>query len=78
MKQAVEHYNLTVENERLVAGLSRANLFLEAVMDHLDTGALAVDAAGVIEAVNRPARDFLALEGDLRGKLLKQVLRATA
>ena len=76
MKQAVEHYNLTVENERLVAGLSRANLFLEAVMDHLDTGALAVDAAGVIEAVNRPVRDYLALEGDLRGKLLKQVLES--
>jgi len=74
MKQAVEHYNLTVENERLVAGLSRANLFLEAVMDHLDTGALAVDATGVIQAVNRPARDYLALEGDLRGKRLEQVL----
>jgi CheY-like chemotaxis protein len=74
MKQAVDHYNLTVENERLLAGLSRANLFLEGVMDHLDTGALAVDAAGVIQAVNRPARDYLALEGDLRGKLLKQVL----
>ena len=74
MKQAVEHYNLTVENERLVAGLSRANLFLEAVMDHLDTGALAVDASGVIQAVNRPARDYLALEGDLRGKRLEQVL----
>ncbi len=76
MKQAVEHYNLTVENERLVGSLSRANLFLEAVMDHLDTGALAVDAAGVIEAVNRPVRDYLALEGDLRGKLLKQVLES--
>jgi len=74
MKQAVEHYNLTVENERLVAGLSRANLFLEAVMDHLDTGALAVDASGVIQAVNRPARDYLALEGDLRGRRLEQVL----
>jgi CheY-like chemotaxis protein len=74
MKQAVEHYNLTVENERLVAKLSRANLFLEAVMDQLDTGALAVDATGAIEAVNRPARDYLALEGDLRGRPLDQVL----
>ena len=76
MKQAVEHYNLTVENERLVASLSRANQFLEAVMDHLDTGALAVDAAGMIQAVNRPVRDYLALEGDLRGKLLEQVLES--
>jgi CheY-like chemotaxis protein len=76
MKQAVDHYNLTVENERLLAGLSRANLYLEAVMDHLDTGAIALDAKGVIQAVNRPARDYLALEGDLRGKLLQQVLEA--
>ena len=74
MKQAVDHYNLTVENERLVADLSRANLFLEAVMDHLDTGALAVDASGAIQALNRPARDYLALEGDLRGRQLDQVL----
>jgi FixJ family two-component response regulator len=73
MKQAVEHYNLTVENERLVQKLTRANLFLEAVMDHLDTGALAVDGSAVIQAVNRPARDYLALEGDLRGKPLDQV-----
>ena len=74
MKQAVDHYNLTVENERLVADLSRANLFLEAVMDQLDTGALAVDASGAIQALNRPARDYLALEGDLRGRPLDQVL----
>jgi hypothetical protein len=74
MKQAVDHYELTVENERLVTDLRRANVFLEAVMDQLDTGALAVDAAGVIQAVNRPARDYLALAGDLRGRPLKDVL----
>ena len=55
--------------------LRRANVFLEAVMDHLDTGAIAVDAAGVIQAVNRPARDYLGLQaGDLRGRPLKDVL----
>ena len=74
MKQAVDHYELTVENERLVTDLRRANVFLEAVMDQLDTGALAVDAAGVIQAVNRPARHYLALAGDLRGRSLKDVL----
>ena len=74
MKQAADHYELTVENERLVTDLRRANVFLEAVMDQLDTGALAVDAAGVIQAVNRPARDYLALAGDLRGRPLKDVL----
>ncbi len=46
MKQAVDHYELTVENERLVVDLQAANIFLEAVMDHLDTGALAVAEGG--------------------------------
>ena len=68
MKQAVEHYQLTVENKRLLQDLQRANVFLAAVMDQLDTGALAVDAAGVIQALNRPVRDYLALEGDVRGQ----------
>jgi CheY-like chemotaxis protein len=74
MKQAVKHYELTVENERLVKDLKHANVYLEAVMDQLDTGALAVDADGVIQAANRPVRDYLALEGDLRGEPLKRVL----
>ncbi|MDJ0849005.1 MAG: response regulator [Myxococcota bacterium] len=76
MKQAVDHYGLTVENERLLTDLKHANVYLEAVMDQLDTGALAVDAAGVIQAVNRPVRDYLALEGDLRGRPLKTVLES--
>jgi CheY-like chemotaxis protein len=74
MKQAVDHYNLTVENERLLVDLRRANVFLGAVMDELDTGALAVDSTGVIRALNRPVRDYLALEGDVRGLALKEVL----
>ncbi len=74
MKQAVERYELSVENERLLANLKVANVFLEGVMDQLDTGALAVDTAGVIQAANRPVRDYLALEGDLRGAPLKEVL----
>jgi len=73
MKQAVEHYNLTVENERLVASLKHANAFLEAVMDHLDTGAIAVDSNGVIQAVNRPIREYLGLRGDLHGLLLEEM-----
>jgi CheY-like chemotaxis protein len=74
MKQAVEHHALTAENERLLARLKRANVFLEAVMDHLDTGALAVAADGTIQAVNRPVRDYLALEGELRGRRLDEVM----
>jgi CheY-like chemotaxis protein len=74
MKQAVERYALSVENEGLLVDLKLANVFLEGVMDQLDTGALAVDAAGVIQAANRPVRDYLALEGDLRGTPLEEVL----
>jgi CheY-like chemotaxis protein len=75
MKQAVDHYGLAVENERLLVDLKHANVFLEAVMDQLDTGALAVDADGVVQAANRPVRDYLALEGDLRGRQLSAVFR---
>jgi CheY-like chemotaxis protein len=73
MKQAVSHYELSVENERLLTDLKHANVYLEAVMDELDTGALAVDAEGVIQAANRPVRDYLALEGDPRGQALGEV-----
>jgi len=76
MKQAVEHYQLTVENERLMQDLRRANSFLEAVMDELDTGALAVDGAGVIRAANRTAREYLGLGGDPRGRSLKELLES--
>jgi CheY-like chemotaxis protein len=74
MKQAVDHYQLASENERLLTDLKHANVYLEAVMDQLDTGALAVDADGVIQAANRPVRDYLALEGDLRGQPLRELL----
>jgi CheY-like chemotaxis protein len=74
MKQAVEHYNLSVENERLLQDLHRAKVFLEAVMDELDTGALAVDATGAIQAANRPVRQVLGLEGDPMGRPLRSAL----
>ena len=74
MKQAVEHYQLTLENERLLESQKRANRFLEAVMDQLDTGAIAVDDQGVIQAMNRPVRAYLALDDDLRGRRLEDVL----
>ncbi len=74
MKQAVEHYELSVENDRLLRDLHRAKVFLESVMDELDTGALAVDAVGLIQAANRPVREALSLKGDPMGRPLKQVL----
>src|SRR2546427_5461569 len=74
MKQAVEHHKLAVENERLVGDLQRANRFLEAVIDELDSGAIALDPDGVIRAVNRPVREYFALEHDPRGRRLDELL----
>ena len=74
MKQAVDHHRLAIENERLLADLTRANSFLAAVMDQLDTGAIAVDAAGIVQAVNRPINEFFGLSDDLRGQPLATLL----
>jgi len=74
VRRAVDHYQLAVENERLVSDLRDSNLFLEAVMDRLDTGALAVDAHGIVRAANRPSRQYLGLGDDPRGRELKDVL----
>jgi len=74
VRRAVDHHALAVENERLMSDLRDANVILQAVMDQLDTGAIAVDAAGVVRAANRPAREWLGLERDPRGSELKEVL----
>jgi FixJ family two-component response regulator len=76
MKQAVDHHRLALENERLLADVTKANSFLGAVIDQLDTGAIAVDAAGVIQAVNRPVQEFLGLSEDVRGQPLAEHLEA--
>jgi FixJ family two-component response regulator len=77
VKRAVDHYHLAAENERLMTDLRDSNVFLEAVMDELDTGAIALDAAGVVRAANRPAREYLGLAGDPRGRLFKEMLGQT-
>lgn len=74
VRRAVEHHRLASENERLLGELRGANVFLQAVMDQLDTGAIAVDAAGVVRAANRPARDYLGLAEDPHGRPLLQLL----
>ncbi|MEE8581543.1 MAG: hypothetical protein V3T33_08130, partial [Myxococcota bacterium] len=76
VKQAVEHNLLSLENTRLVEDLRRSKIFLEAVMDRLDTGAIALDSTGVIQAANRPARNYLNLERDPRGLAIAEVLAA--
>ena len=74
MKQAVDHHQLSVENSRLLNDLQRANLFLAAVMDELDLGAIAVDAHDLVQAVNRPVKEYLSVEGDPRGATLDALL----
>jgi FixJ family two-component response regulator len=74
VRRAVDFHRLRVENEKLVSDLGRAKVFLEAVMDRLDTGALALDAHGVVQAANRSVLDYLGIENDPRGRPLKEVL----
>jgi FixJ family two-component response regulator len=74
VRRAVEHHELARENERLVEELKGANVFLQGVVDEFDTGALAVDAAGVVQAANRGAREYLGLSSDPRGSELLPVL----
>jgi CheY-like chemotaxis protein len=76
VRRAVDHHALAVENERLMSDLHDANVILEAIMDQLDTGAIAIDATGVVRAANRPARDWLGLDRDPRGRALREVLES--
>ncbi len=74
VRRAVELHALSLENRRLVEDLRDANLFLAAVMDRLRTGAIAIDADGVVRAVNQPARAFIGIEGDIVGRTLASVM----
>jgi PAS domain S-box-containing protein len=74
VKRATELHALTVENHRLVDDLRDSNLFLEAMMDRLRTGAIAVDRDGVVRAVNRPATAFLGLGEDVRGRSIGELM----
>ncbi len=76
IRRAVDHNHLTRENERLLRELREANVFLGAVMDNLDLGALAVDASGVVRQANRPAREFLGLAEEPHGRKLDEILAA--
>ncbi len=72
--RGVEHHRLTLENARLLDDVRRTNYFLEGVMDRLDTGAIAVDADGVVQAANRPAREYLRLKEAPAGMKLDGLL----
>jgi CheY-like chemotaxis protein len=74
VKNAAQHFALTVENRRLVDDLGRGNLFLGAVMDRFETGAIAVDADGVIQATNQPVRKYLKIDGEALGNEVGEIL----
>jgi len=74
MKRAVEHHRLAIENERLLTDLRRESRFLAAVIDELDSGAIALDSDGVVRAVNRAVREYLKLEEDPSGRTLRELL----
>jgi len=74
VRRAVEHHALQVEKARLLSDLRHSNALLEAVMDRLGMGALAVDDAGVVQAANGPARQYLGLSSDPRGRSLHEIL----
>jgi CheY-like chemotaxis protein len=76
VRRAADHHALTCENERLLGDLRGANVFLEGVMDQLDTGAIALDARGLVRAVNKPARAFFGMTGDPRGKTMRELVDA--
>jgi len=74
VRRAAELHVLALENRRLMEDLRDANVFLTAVMDRLRTGAIAVDRAGVVRAVNKPAVAFIGLEEDIRGLSITEVM----
>ena len=76
VRRAVEHHELEAENRRLLTDLRRATRFVEAVMDRLDVGALAVDAVGVVQQSNRLAGEYLGFGADPRGRVLAELLEA--
>ena len=74
VKNAAEHFALTVENRKLVENLGHANSFLEAVMDRFETGAIALDVDEVIQAINQPARKYLEINDDPIGVGVGEIL----
>ena len=74
VKNAAQHFALTVENRRLVANLGRGNLFLSAVMDRFETGAIALDTDEIIQATNQPVRSYLKIDDDSVGTQVGEIL----
>ncbi|MDG2050713.1 MAG: response regulator [Myxococcota bacterium] len=74
VRRAAELHVLSLENRRLLLDLQNANSIMQAVMDKLEVGAVAVDREGLVRAANAPARAYLQLEEDPRGRKIDDLL----
>jgi len=75
VRRATEHSKLAAENRRLVADLAGAVSIMQAVMDRLEMGAIAIDRDHVVRAINRPALALLRCSGaDPRGEPIDELL----
>ena len=74
VRRAAELHALSLENRRLVLDLQNANSIMQAVMDKLEVGAIAVDREGLVRAANAPARAYLQLDDDPRGRKIDELL----
>ncbi|MCH2186079.1 response regulator, partial [Myxococcota bacterium] len=74
VRRAAELHALSLENRRLVLDLQNANSIMQAVMDKLEVGAIAVDREGLVRAANAPARAYPQLEDDPRGRKIDDLL----
>jgi len=75
VRRATEHSKLAAENRRLVADLEGAVSIMQAVMDRLEMGALAIDRDHVVQAANKPALALLRCDTiDPRGRPVSELL----
>ncbi len=77
VRRATEHSKLAAENRRLVADLEGAVSIMQAAMDRLEMGALAIDRDHVVQAANKPALSLLRCDAaDPRGRPIDELLES--
>lgn len=74
VRRATEHSKLAAENRKLVVDLQAAVSIMQAVMDRLEMGALAIDRDLIVQAANKPALALLHIDSDPRGQSLDALL----
>ena len=74
VRRATEHSKLAAENRKLVVDLKAAVSIMQAVMDRLEMGALAIDREHVVQAANKPALALLHIDSDPRGQSIDGLL----